>query len=196
MCLYYCVEIEKNSTGKIVRALCWYSKWGRKEENDYGVQDVVCHKHLSSSTCSTESTTSLISSKVTPGMMRSASVNARWRALRATRASWVDTRGNSYKRTCPLADNPDWGAVKHREKRGTYRCNCGKNYGVEHCGIGLWQIIVHYDSLACPNVDILILEIFVIFVRMLHTIKSVHSLSDRLVIQLLRSSWCRGWERR
>lgn len=49
-----------------------------------------------SSTCSTESTISLMSSKVTPGMMRSASVNARCKALRAILASWEETRGNSY----------------------------------------------------------------------------------------------------
>ena len=51
--------------------------------------------HRSSSTCSTESTISLISSRVTPGIMRSASVKARCRALRATRASCVETRGKS-----------------------------------------------------------------------------------------------------
>ena len=49
-----------------------------------------------SSTCSTESTISLTSSRVTPGMMRSASVNARCKALRAILASWEETRGNSY----------------------------------------------------------------------------------------------------
>lgn len=54
-----------------------------------------CPHRSSSSTCSTESTISFTSSMVTPGMIRSASVNARWSALRAIRASWVDTRGNS-----------------------------------------------------------------------------------------------------
>jgi hypothetical protein len=38
------------------------------------------------------------SRSVTPGIIRSASINARCKALNATRASWVDTRGNSYGR--------------------------------------------------------------------------------------------------
>lgn len=50
----------------------------------------------SSSTCSTESTISLTNSIVTPGMILSASVNALWSALSATRASCVETRGNNY----------------------------------------------------------------------------------------------------
>jgi len=43
--------------------------------------------HGTSSTCSTESTISLTSSSVTPGIMRSASVNALCKALRAILAS-------------------------------------------------------------------------------------------------------------
>ena len=38
-----------------------------------------------------------MSSMVTPGMILSASVKARCKVLRATRASWVDTRGNSWE---------------------------------------------------------------------------------------------------
>ena len=57
------------------------------------------HIHYrSSSTCSTESTISLTSSSVTPGIMRSASVNALCRALSATRASCEETLGNNYTR--------------------------------------------------------------------------------------------------
>lgn len=59
---------------------------------------VMLHRPIQgiSSTCSTESTISLTSSRVTPGMIRSASVNARCKALRAILASWEETRGNSY----------------------------------------------------------------------------------------------------
>jgi hypothetical protein len=52
-------------------------------------------QRVSSSTCSTESTISFTNSNVTPGMTRSASVKARCRLLKATRASCEDTRGKS-----------------------------------------------------------------------------------------------------
>jgi len=66
--------------------------WWRNRTKNYARKPIF---YRSSSTCSTESTISLTSSMVTPGIIRSASVNARWRALRATRASCVDTRGKS-----------------------------------------------------------------------------------------------------
>ena len=58
---------------------------------------VECAYTVTSSTCSTESTISLTSSFVTPGMILSASVKALCRADSAIRASWVDTRGKSYR---------------------------------------------------------------------------------------------------
>ena len=69
-----------------------------------GVWLTALGPHRSSSTRSTESTISLISSKVTPGMMRSASLNARWSALSATRASCVDTRGKSCQKEHGVSD--------------------------------------------------------------------------------------------
>lgn len=80
-----------------ITARNWVFEIGRKGATG-SVSEELLHSsgfQWSSSTCSTESTISLMSSRVTPGIMRSASVNARCSALRATRASWVDTRGNS-----------------------------------------------------------------------------------------------------
>ena len=61
-------------------------------------QIMVGNVHRSSSTCSTESTISLTSSLVRPGMILSASVNACCNWLKTARASAVDTRGTSFKR--------------------------------------------------------------------------------------------------
>lgn len=78
--------------------------------------------HRSSSTRSTESTISLISSRVTPGIMRSASVNERCRALSATRASCVETRGNSYVHSERISVSPKLYLRVHGWSK-THRCN-------------------------------------------------------------------------
>lgn len=72
-------------------------------------------------------------------MILSASVNARWRALKATRASCVDTRGNSYIVTY-VSDSMDEGGGL-----STYRCDSGKYDRVQHRGIR--QVIVRRCSL-------------------------------------------------
>ena len=59
--------------------------------------------------CSTESTISLTSSIVTPGMILSASVKARCKVLRATRASWVVTRGNNWGDIRSEVATQNWG---------------------------------------------------------------------------------------
>jgi hypothetical protein len=53
-----------------------------------------------------------MSSIVTPGMILSASVKARCKVLRATRASWVDTRGNNWERYHIRGHHPKTGDRK------------------------------------------------------------------------------------
>ena len=70
--------------------LDWYMK--------KSIPETPAKRQNYSSTCSTESTISFTNSFASPGMICSASVNARWRLLRALRASGVDTLGNNCMR--------------------------------------------------------------------------------------------------
>ena len=87
----------------------------------------------------------MMSSKVTPGMMRSASVNARWSALSATRASCVETRGKSYRRRSHSVSAGLTGARQRRSacpwREGrTHRCDGGKHHRVEHGRV--WEVVI------------------------------------------------------